>query len=738
MTDNWAKAVVAGIGKTLKNLIKSKRALSHAVPHQLISLYRDWLIAQYQYNPEDIPLRTGTGKPTSTEIVKPGTKLPIPGGRLWRRMVDEKSNKHSRRHAIDANDCCVEEQAYLIHMEQRLLQCHRMDVKKLGQSVQRKLQKRDKTVALGRTPPPKNFKEAFYEHPQDMEWIKSANIEFNGLSDNGVVDHDYTLEMLADAGVPVDSQTGRIRPINMSIVLDHKYTDGILSRYKTRMAIAGHSGNMRKGEHFDSTYAASPNAHSSRILQALMVQRKWFRKAFDIAQAYIHAELPEGKRIALKYPDGFKRYDDFGNELYMLLIANLYGHPAASRQWSQHRDAFLLQHFNTSDGEWTCYKCRMDPCLFKFTRDRLDGTPPEEAIALIYTDDCDVIGSSPKMLQDIYQAVNDRWGAKEVDSEFVLGVKRVHTIDETSGEHRCELTMTAFVDGMVEAFKPYLDDEEVNTPFPPKVMLTKFDYNNGLTTDEEAKEFLEKGYMRAVGMLLWATRQVFAECAVGVSMLCRVMSCPNSEAWSCAMHMIRWMRSQRLRGLMFNSSALKEPVAFSDSSNDSDPETGHSQYGYCIMMSGGPIIYQSKKLKHVSPNGSASHCEYMALCHCNQSVVWLRQLLQELGCDELVEKPTKVYGDNRQANNLCKEDIITLGNQYIYLPYHYNKEVTENGWVVVHDVRTALNIADLFTKPVPRDKIQALAGQLCGYEPIPFDDINKGFTGPKPGVRPRL
>ena len=69
-----------------------------------------------------------------------------------------------------------------------------------------------------------------------------------------------------------------------------------------------------------------------------------------------------------------------------------------------------------------------------------------------------------------------------------------------------------------------------------------------------------------------------------------------------------------------------------------------------------------------------------------------------------------VYGDNRQNNNLCKEDIITLGNQYIYLPYHYNKEVTENGWAVVHDVRTSLNIADLFTKPVPRDKIQALAG----------------------------
>ena len=49
----------------------------------------------------------------------------------------------------------------------------------------------------------------------------------------------------------------------------------------------------------------------------------------------------------------------------------------------------------------------------------------------------------------------------------------------------------------------------------------------------------------------------------------------------------------------------------------------------------------------------------------------------------------------------------------------------------MRDVRTALNIADLFTKPVPRDKIQALAGKLLGYEPVDYDEINKGFTVPK-------
>ena len=124
-------------------------------------------------------------------------------------------------------------------------------------------------------------------------------------------------------------------------------------------------------------------------------------------------------------------------------------------------------------------------------------------------------------------------------------------MDAGSGEHLVELTMTAFIDGMVEAFKPYLSDEEVDTPFPPKVILTKFNYNNGITSEEETRKFLDQGYMRAVGMILWATRQVFAECAVGISMLCRVMSCPDEEAWNCAMHMIRWLRSQRCRGLLF-------------------------------------------------------------------------------------------------------------------------------------------------------------------------------------------
>ena len=79
----------------------------------------------------------------------------------------------------------------------------------------------------------------------------------------------------------------------------------------------------------------------------------------------------------------------------------------------------------------------------------------------------------------------------------------------------------------------------------------------------------------------------------------------------------------------------------------------------------------SKKLKHVGL--SSQHNEYMAT---HQSIVWMRQLLDEMGLSFLNEKLATLLADNKPANILSKEDNITSGNQYIYLPYHFNKEST--------------------------------------------------------------
>ena len=585
MARNWEQAVIAPLGATLSSLVK-KQPLGNALPTKLVPEYRKWLIETYEYLPEDIPLKTTKGRAKPNEFVKPGTKLPIPGGREWQRRVriSGLSKSHIVRQQIE-NAKCVIEAEHALYIEQVLLGCYRKETIEEAMQAAKTKKKKEKTVATGEIPPPGNFSDAF-RGDNAHKWVESADKEMDGLTDKGVVEHGYNFDQLRAAGVPVDPKTNRINPIPLSVVLDHKYVNGVLDRYKTRLAVAGHSGNMRKGEHFDKTFAASPNSNSTRVLQALMVYKRWGRLSFDIDQAYLHAPLPPGKLIALRYPDGFKRYDDKGRELYMLLKRNLYGHPAASRQWSRLRDKVILNVFNSAvetdaknakateriTGKWTCTKCRMDPCLFKFTR--TIGEKKEEAIALIYTDDCDIVGESDSMMQEMYDAIHAQWGAKIVNPEFVLGVHRRMKKDQDTME--IEMTMTAFVDGMVEGLREAerLDEKRVDTPFPEKTKLSRVGYQLGWTSDEEVKEVLDRGYMRVIGQLLWCARNVFAECATGVSMLCRVMSSPTYEAWDAAMHMVKWIHINRKRGLRFynpGASVSQIPLVSKPSSEATPP-----------------------------------------------------------------------------------------------------------------------------------------------------------------------
>ena len=87
----------------------------------------------------------------------------------------------------------------------------------------------------------------------------------------------------------------------------------------------------------------------------------------------------------------------------------------------------------------------------------------------------------------------------------------------------------------------------------------------------------------------------------------------------------------------------------------------------------------------------------------------------EMGLDECVKDPTVLFADNIPANTLAKEDIVTSGNQYIYLPYHYNKEVQEEGHSLVSFIISGDNMSDLLTKAVGTKEFDTLYSGLIGH-----------------------
>ena len=46
--------------------------------------------------------------------------------------------------------------------------------------------------------------------------------------------------------------------------------------------------------------------------------------------------------------------------------------------------------------------------------------------------------------------------------------------------------------------------------------------------------------------------------------------------------------------------------------------------------------------------------------------------MDEMGLGSIVSKPSVVYADNKQANNLCHEDLVTSGNMYFEFVYLTN------------------------------------------------------------------
>ena len=105
----------------------------------------------------------------------------------------------------------------------------------------------------------------------------------------------------------------------------------------------------------------------------------------------------------------------------------------------------------------------------------------------------------------------------------------------------------------------------------------------------------------------------------------------------------------------------------------------------------------------------------MGISMCAQSVIWLRQLLEELHLYDMIDEPTTTFGDNDAANNLVKEDMVSAGNTYFFLSYHWVKGLYEQGDIDIKSKRTNLNIADLFTKPVGSTVVRNLVGKLLGY-----------------------
>nr|GEZ08305.1 retrotransposon protein, putative, unclassified [Tanacetum cinerariifolium] len=71
-----------------------------------------------------------------------------------------------------------------------------------------------------------------------------------------------------------------------------------------------------------------------------------------------------------------------------------------------------------------------------------------------------------------------------------------------------------------------------------------------------------------------------------------------------------------------------------------------------------------------------------------------------------------LYYDNKSGIALCCNSVQHSRAKHIDVRYHFIKEQVENGIVELYFVRTEYQLADIFTKPLPRERFNFLIEKL--------------------------
>ena len=110
--------------------------------------------------------------------------------------------------------------------------------------------------------------------------------------------------------------------------------------------------------------------------------------------------------------------------------------------------------------------------------------------------------------------------------------------------------------------------------------------------------------------------------------------------------------------------------------------------------------------------------EYVAATSCTCHAIWLRRLLEEL---QLLQKEsTKIYVDNRSAQELAKNSVFHERSKHIDTRYHFIRECITKKEVELTHVKTQDQVADIFTKPLKFEDFRRLRARLGVQKNFPI------------------
>lgn len=445
------------------------------------------------------------------------------------------------------------------------------------------------------------------------------------------------------------------------------------TRYKARLV--GKGFQQIEGEDYDRTFAPVARLDTFRLLIALAAKFDWDIDQLDVVTAFLNGTLDEKERVYMEQPEG---YETRARELVCMLLRSLYGLKQAPRVWNSAIDQFLRSiGFQPSrhDGNLYILRSKDDPVYL-----------------LLWVDDMLIFAKkkSPNAAE-VKAKLKQQYRMKDLGpARIFIGIE----ISRDRQRRTITLSQKRYVESTLEQLG-MATANGVHTPADTNVKMWPRETDPGKATETDVKL-----YQHMVGKINYAMTCTRPDLAFTGSLLGRFNADPSSVHASAAKRSLRYLRQTLSHGLTYGGDHDLNITGYSDSDYANDLAKARSTTGYIFLLNGAAIAWKS--CRQQSTARSVAEAEYMALSDAAALATWLRWSLAEIL--DAPPKPIHIQADNTAALTNALDNRSPGKMKHINVRFHTVRDDVSKHRITLSHVASAANVADILTKPLPRDK----------------------------------
>ena len=459
--------------------------------------------------------------------------------------------------------------------------------------------------------------------------------------------------------------------------------DGSIDRYKARLVAKGFA--QRPGLDFGQVFAPTARWAALRAIFALAALEDMEMYSLDISNAFLNGELDH--EVYMQQPEGFT--NRYGTGFVLKLNRALYGLKQAGHQWHKKLDSVM------SAMEFKLVRC--DNSIWVYKRDQ------SHIIVPVYVDDMTVVCKSPAEYTSIVSELKQHFKLKELGpSSSLLAV----AIGRDRSKRLLTLSQQQFIEDVLERFG-MSDCHPVTTPLDPGARLSK---EQAPRDDAERKQMQTRPYAALVGALMYLAVATRPDIAHAVGVLARFSSDPGPAHWTALKHLCRYLQGTKSLKLCYEPDPQQQEMftAYADADFGGEVDGRRSTSGMVVKMGTGAISWASKLQPIVTL--STTEAEYVSITAAGQEILWLRNLLSELGFEPKGASTLHLYNQSALAVTRNPEHHGRM--KHLDLRYYWLRDAVKAGLIDVRYISTKDMPADIMTKALSRGVVEEMRKML--------------------------